>query len=138
MKNFHLSPEEVLELRAAHRAERNRNESYKINAVILLGTGWKLKDVKEALLLDDETLRSYVKKYQSGGIKGLLETHYFGRQARLTKKQSKMLCDELDTHIYLTTSEVIHYVKNTFSIANLNNFSWKNHCNRLFQTPIPI
>lgn len=116
MKNFHLSPEEVLELRAAHRAERNRYALYKINAVILLGTGWKLKDVKEALLLDDETLRSYIKKYQSGGIKGLLETHYFGRQAKLTQKQSKILCVELDTHIYLTTSAIIHYVKNTFWI----------------------
>jgi len=68
MKGFHLNPEQVDELRAAHEAERNRNVAYKINAVIFLGTGWKLKDVKAALLLDDETLRSYIKKYQSSGI----------------------------------------------------------------------
>ena len=61
MSKFHLTPVQVQELRLAHRAERNRNAAYKINAVILLGTGWKLKAVKEALLLDDETLRSYVK-----------------------------------------------------------------------------
>ena len=47
-------------LRSAHRAERNRRAAYKINAVILLGTGWTLAEVSEALLLDDETLRSYV------------------------------------------------------------------------------
>lgn len=76
MKDFYLNKEEIAELRTAHRAEQNRNASYKINAVILLGTGWKLKDVKEALLLDDETLRSYVKKYRSGGISELLETHF--------------------------------------------------------------
>jgi len=65
MKKFRLSQEQVFELRTAHSAERNRNAAYKINAVILLGTGWKLKDVKQALLLDDETLRSYVEKYQA-------------------------------------------------------------------------
>jgi len=55
MENFYLNKEDVNELRTAHSAERNRNAAYKINAVILLGTGWKLKDVKKALLLDDET-----------------------------------------------------------------------------------
>ena len=66
MKDFHLSLGQIAGLRAAHRAERNRRAAYKINAVILLGTGWTLKDVKEALLLYDETLRSYVEKCQSG------------------------------------------------------------------------
>ena len=68
MKNFMLNKEQVNELRVAHRAERNRHAAYKINAVIFLGTGWKLKNVKQALLLDDETLRSYVEKYKTGGI----------------------------------------------------------------------
>ncbi|RDH43168.1 hypothetical protein [Zooshikella ganghwensis] len=58
-------------------------ELYKINAVILLGSGWKLKQVKEALLIDDETLRSYVEKYRSGGVKKLLETNYQSRLSHL-------------------------------------------------------
>ena len=78
MKDFWLTNEELKELRTAHRAERNRNAAYKINAVILLGTGWKLKQVKDALLIDEETLRSYVEKYKSGGIGKLLETHSAG------------------------------------------------------------
>ncbi len=53
MKNFHLKKKEIDDLRAAHRAERNRQAAYKINAVILLGTGWTLKHVKKALLLDE-------------------------------------------------------------------------------------
>ena len=107
MDDFYLSPEQMKELRAAHGAERYRNAAYKINAVILLGTGWKLKEVKEALLLDDETLRSYVSKYQSGGIAELLKTNYPGRQTNLDESQLKVLCDELDSTIYLTTSAVI-------------------------------
>ncbi|MCH9692193.1 MAG: hypothetical protein K0U59_09085 [Gammaproteobacteria bacterium] len=60
MKKFWLTDDKIRELREDHRVERNRNASYKINAVILLGTSWNLKAVREALFLDDETLRSYV------------------------------------------------------------------------------
>jgi len=117
MKKFRLNKDQILELRVAHNAERNRNAAYKINAVILLGTGWKLKDVKAALLLDDETLRSYVEKYQTGGIFELIKTNYSGRQVNLDNKQLKILHSELDGNIYLTTSEIIEFVENLFEVT---------------------
>jgi len=116
MKRFHLTPAQIEELRLAHRAERNRNAAYKINAVILLGTGWKLKAVKEALLLDDETLRSYVKKYQTGGVTLLTQTNYSGKQTSLDEKQLSKLRNELDSKIYLTTGAVIQYLAQEFDI----------------------
>jgi transposase len=118
MKDFWLTEDQLNELREAHRAERNRNANaaYKINAVILLGTGWTLKVVKEALLLDDETLRSYIEKYNAGGIEALIKTNYQGRNSYLNKKQQEQLCGELETKIYLTTTAIIDYVKDTFSI----------------------
>jgi len=103
-------------LRAAHSVERNRHAAYKINAVILLGTGWKLKDVKKALLLDDETLRSYVKKYQASGIAELRHHHYTGRQTNLDDKQLKRLCRKLDNNIYLTSSAIIEFVSDNFNV----------------------
>jgi hypothetical protein len=87
MKDFWLSNEQLAELRAAHRSERNKHAAYKIKAVILLGSGWRVNQVKEALLLDDETLRSYVEKYQSGGIEALVKTHYLGRLSQLDEIQ---------------------------------------------------
>ncbi len=116
MKKFQLSKEQVSELRIAHNAERNRNAAYKLNAVILLGTGWTLKNVKKALLLDDETLRGYVDKYKLGGIPQLIETHYLGRTTGLDADQLKQFHVELDTHIYLTTSAISQYVINTFDV----------------------
>jgi len=116
MKNFHLSHKEIAELRAEHAAERNRNAAYKINAVILLGTGWTLKKVREALLLDDETLRSYVKKYQTGGIPLLIHTNHSGKKANLDDKQLKQLRNELDEKIYLSTGSIIQYVEQQFDI----------------------
>jgi len=112
MKEFWLTKEQLQGLRAAHRSERNKHAAYKINAVILLGDGWNLCEVKEALLLDEETLRSYVEKYQTGGVDELIKTHYAGKASQL----DKALCAELETTIYLTTSAVIEYVRETFGI----------------------
>ncbi|NOY73961.1 MAG: IS630 family transposase [Gammaproteobacteria bacterium] len=114
-----LTDNELVKLSEAHRdAKRtNANAAYKINAIILLGTGWKLKQVKQALLLDDETLRSYVEKYRQGGVTALITTSYKGAHSQLDKKQINQLCKSLEKHIYLTTSEVIEYVKDKFGIV---------------------
>jgi transposase len=71
----------IKKLKKAHRKAKrsNAHAAYKINAVTLLGIGWTLSHVRQALLLDGETLRSYVKKYREDGIKGLIATHYKGR-----------------------------------------------------------
>ena len=118
MKGFHLSNEELDELRQAHREAKrsNANAAYKVNAVILLGTGWRLKQVKEALLLDDETLRLYVAKYREGGVKELIATGHKGSQPQLIEKQEELLVEELDTNIHLTSASVIEYVRNTFGV----------------------
>lgn len=118
MKGFALSQKELEILRSAHRdAKRtNANAAYKINAVILLGSGWTLEEVKDALLLDDETLRSYVEKYRAGGISNLLKTNYKGRDNFLSESQEKTLRGELDNNIHLTTQSVIEYVKSEFNI----------------------
>ncbi|MCF6338954.1 MAG: IS630 family transposase [Gammaproteobacteria bacterium] len=114
MKDFLLKNDELVVLRSAHKAERNLRAAYKINAVILLGIGWKLKHVKEVLLLDDETLRSYVEKYRKGGIQKLIFTNHKGAQSQLDEKQIEQLCEELEKSIYLTTRSIIEYVENRF------------------------
>jgi len=117
MKNLHLTSEEISDLRTAHAAERNRNAAYKINAIILLGMGWTLKEVQDALLLDTETLRSYVKKYQAGGIATLLQTNYSGKQVNLDEQQLAQLHNELDENIHLTTGSVIQYAEQAFGVT---------------------
>jgi transposase len=117
MHTFRLTDAELFELRVAHKEQSNKRAAYRINAVILLGSGWKLKQVKEALLLDDETLRSYVQKYTLGGVKGLLEINYSGRQNTLTGEQQAKLCAELETNIHLTAHSVIEFVVQSFGVT---------------------
>lgn len=116
MKGFELTDQELLELRLAHKSERFRHAAYKINAVILLGTGWSVEDVANALLLDEKTLRRYVKQYQQGGMDELLETRFHGRSSRLSDQQILRLIEELESKIYLTTDAVIEFVSTEFSV----------------------
>lgn len=117
MKEFLLSPNEIQELRAAHKSAAKSKDAYKINAVILLGSGWCLQEVSEALLLDDETLRSYVKKYKEGGFKALLETFHLGGFSKLSTIQISQLIEEIDKRIYVSTKEICFYVQNRFGIS---------------------
>lgn len=118
MKGFTLTAEELEILRSAHRDARRTNAraAYKINAVILLGTGWTLKKVKNALLLDDETLRGYVEKYRCGGISELLDTNHKGRSGLLSKSQESLLREELEANIHLTTQSIIEFVGANFEV----------------------
>ncbi len=117
MKGFRLSKDELVTLRLAHKSEHYKRSAYKINAVILLGSGWTLNEVKDALLIDDETLRSYVKKYQDGGLPELLKVDYKGSQPLLSIQHIEALYRELNSNIHLTAQSVIEYVEKTFKIS---------------------
>jgi hypothetical protein len=70
-----------------------------MNAVILLGREWILYDVKDALFLDDESLRSQVNRYQPGGITELVMMHYPSYLSSLIGPQCEPLCKELDSKV---------------------------------------
>jgi len=117
MQGFELSQDEIASLRLSHKRERNKRFAYRINAIILLGSGWTLEEVKDALLLDEETLRSYTSSYREGGLRLLLKSNHQGSEPNLSKKQIVNLQKELDTNIHLTSQSVIEYVKNKFQIS---------------------
>ena len=117
MKGFQLSQDELTFLRKAHKSEHYKRSAYKINAIILLGMGWTLEQVKDALLIDEETLRSYVKKYKDGGLPELLKVDYKGSEPYLSIQQLEFICQELDSNIYLTTQAVMEFVENTFKVS---------------------
>ena len=116
MSIVELSSNELEELRAAHRSAKKKSDAYKINTVILLGTGWTLEEVSQALLFDEETIRSYGNKYKNGGIAKLLLTNYKGSISKLSDEQIEVLCEELNLNIYMATKDVCKYVENKFNI----------------------
>ena len=59
-----LNTKEIQRLRKLHHSQRNRRQADKIKAIILLGTGWTVAKVAEALLLDEKTIHRYQHAYR--------------------------------------------------------------------------
>ncbi len=117
MQTLNLSDEELRSLRVAHRAAKNKRAAYRINAMILLGQGWTVTQVAEALLLDEGTIRNYIGRYQQGGIKGLSRDKYQGSEGYLNQVQLKELDEHLQAHTYLRVEDVIVYVQKRFGVS---------------------
>jgi transposase len=112
-----LSSEEKTRLLNLHRKERNGKLRDKLKCILLLDKGWSYAQISEALFLDDETLRSYSEKYNQGQVEYLLKNLYTGRDSKLNKNQILSLEHHLDTTTYLTSEQIVEYVKATYGVS---------------------
>lgn len=117
MESFSLTPQEIKTLRQVHRQMSHRTDAYRINAIILLGTGWIQAEVGEALLLDERTIRRYVQAYREGGVDGLLDVRYQGSQCNLSEQQIQQLDRHLQEHLYCCSYEIQQYIETTLGVT---------------------
>ena len=115
MEKF-LTKKERKELELAHRLESSLRYGDRIKAVLLLDSGWEVQKIAEALLIDTNTVRRYKKLYEYGGVEKLCSDNYLGRQSSLSVEEEDLIREELRRKIYLCTTEVIAYVKESFDI----------------------
>ena len=116
MKNFTLTTEQIIELRIAHRGAKNKRDADRIKAIYSLGTGWSFEEIADILMIDEETLRNYIKRYQKGGIQELITYYYQGSSPKLSKEELIKLDEHLQENTYLTVDAIIAYVKETYGI----------------------
>ena len=116
MKNFELSSDEIQALRKMHKSTKDKWAADRIKAIVLLGSDWSLEEVSEALLLDAETLRNYIKLFRDGGAKTLLDRHYKGSIGKLPDNELQDLKKHLMEVTYLTVAEIVVYVKKTYGV----------------------
>ena len=70
---------------AEHRLAR------RANAIVLLDKGWSCAKVAGALLLDDDTVRSWFRAYEKEGVEGLRNFGHEGSSCRLSEEQQAAL-----------------------------------------------
>ena len=104
-------------MRVVHRTCLDKRTAYRINAILLLGCGWTLEEVATALLIDEKTLRSYVKRYKTGGVKQLLKDKQIGGLGYLSEQEKKCLVEHLRKNTYQSTQDIIRYVENEFGVV---------------------
>jgi transposase len=116
MKDF-LPAQEIKNLKAAHKLEKDRRKADRIKTILLLNKGLSYPQVAEILLLDEVTIRRYEKEFKTSGIDGLLEDHYHGSVKNLTNKQETELTDYLKTNLHQAAKEVAAYITRTYGVS---------------------
>ena len=111
-----LNDNEILVLRNAHRKIRDKRLADRIKAILSLNEGFEYSLVAKILLLDEITLRRYLKKFKQKGLSGLLEMRYSGGQTRLTALEESELKKHLEINTKRTAKEISVLIEKKYKI----------------------
>lgn len=109
MEEEFITEDQVQGLRKAHRITKNKRAADRIKAVYSLAIGHSISQVSSILMLDEDTLRDYLKRYLEDGLTELLKNRHKGGLCRLSSEQLSLLAIELSSKIYLTTASIVSY-----------------------------
>ena len=76
------------------------------NAILLLDDGWNCAKVAEALYLDDDTVRTWFKRYQAGGLDEMKVFDWKGRSGDLSRERMAALSARLGERLMRDSGEV--------------------------------
>jgi transposase len=94
---YHLTNKELDDLEFEHRHATDKRYADRVKTVYLLGKGWPVTKIAEALMIDRETVRNHF-------------------NAALNEEQRQMLGRHLREHLYLTAKAIAHYVEQTWQV----------------------
>ena len=117
MDDYRLSKKDIIRLKQQHRQAKTKWEADRLKAVYSLGEGFTPRIVAQILDKDERTILSYFQHYHDGGIDGLLQNNYEGKESKLTAEQKKELSDHLRDNIYTSSLDIIHFVEITFQVT---------------------
>jgi transposase len=117
MKKFTLTEAQTNELRRAHRSATNKRDADRIKTVYLLSRGKSPREIAEVLMLDEDTVGNYRKRYEAGGVAGLLRDAYFGSEPMLSCAEMEELANHLEAQTYLTVESIVEYINQTYQVS---------------------
>ena len=87
------------------------------NALVLLDGGWSCRQVAEALLLNDDTIRDWHKLFEQRGIEGLTSFDVGGSASFLSTVQEDAVKVFVSTMLPRTTREVGAFIEQHFGLV---------------------
>lgn len=117
MKTFKLTTDETNALRRAHRLTKNKRAADRMKAVYLLSRGKSAREIAEVLMLDEDSIGNYRKRYEGGGIEALLTDDYKGSETLLSISELNELSTHIEKNSYLTVESIVDYVKATYNVT---------------------
>lgn len=112
-----LSTIQEKELRHLHRSLKDSRSKDMIKAILLLNRGFSALQISEILLIDDDTVRNWKKKFESSScFEEWLNTDYKSRECNLTTDEINKVKIFMDSNIITDSKQVIDFVNNEFGI----------------------
>lgn len=111
-----LNEDEILVLKRAHKATRDKKQADRIKTVLAISQGYSYEEISNLFLLDETTVGRYLKKFKELGIEGLVECKYLGGTKHLTLVQENKLRDELQEHTRQTTKEIRQHIQEIYGV----------------------
>lgn len=101
-----------------HRSTKEKKTADRIKTIILLNKGYTQKEIASILLVDEDTISNWVKKFKSSkDIKIWLRNNYIAYNGKLNPEERSQLKTYLTENIILNARQVISYVKEHFGTA---------------------
>ena len=93
---LNISPSDLEELKNLHKKEKNKRRADRIKMILLLNKGFNQKEVSELLLLDEDTITTWKKKFQNRTDNASwLADHYvpyFGKLSTVEMSRIRSYC----------------------------------------------
>ena len=106
-----LSAKERTALQAVMRhPSETHGVARRANAILLLDDGLSCADVAKVLYLDDDTVRTWFKRYQAGGLDEMKVFDWKGRSGDLSREQMAELSARLGERLMRDSGEVAAYI----------------------------
>src|SRR6201987_1698089 len=87
------------------------------NALVLLDDGWSCQQVARALLLNDDTIRDWLKLFEQRGIEGLTSFDMGGSASFLSAAQENALKAFVGTTLPRSTRQVGAFIAQEFGLV---------------------
>jgi transposase len=99
----------------------NRKKSIRIcetNHFVDASFGYSLENISVSLGISTQTVKLYCQTYQEKVLDYCLENHCLGYNGKLTAEQKEILKEELSTHLYAISQEIVDFIASKFGIQH--------------------
>jgi len=112
-----VSDKDYEELAMAEKTVKSAKILRRIHAFKLMHMDWKYGEIAKFLGVTNDTMTDWIGIYRSGGILGLLNLSYKGRQSLLNTKQIGILKKECEKGSFKTAKQAKKFIEDSFGIV---------------------
>lgn len=115
--NVPLSASDRETLKKLHKGEKIKKSADRIKAILLLDAGYTRNQISEILLIDEDTITNWSKKFKSSiNLSKFLTDNHVDYQGKLTKEQIMLVKQHINKNIITDSKQLIAFIKEQFNI----------------------